>query len=163
MSAVAERTVAAERQLTLTRIFDAPRERVWCLWTEPEQVARWWGPQNFTNPVCEMDVRVGGQMLIHMRGPDGAVHPMTATYVEVTPPERLVFLAFAEDRDGTIALECPTTVTFAANGGRTLVGVHAHAIGLAATATPMLAGMEAGWSQSLDKLGALAASTPQPC
>lgn len=157
MSAVAERAVAGERQLTLTRVLDAPRDRVWRLWTEPESMARWWGPQGFTNPVCEMDVRVGGQMFIHMRGPDGAVYPMTATYVAVTPPERLVFLAFAEDRDGNVALECPTTVTLAAEGGRTLVIVHAHAIGLAASAAKMLAGMDAGWSQSLDKLAALAA------
>jgi uncharacterized protein YndB with AHSA1/START domain len=158
MSATAQRTDVAERELTLTRVFNAPREIVWRLWTEPEHVACWWGPQGFSNPVCEMDVRVGGQMLIHMRGPDGAVYPMTATYVEVTPPERLVFLAFAEDRDGNVALECPTTVTFAVEGDRTLVIVHAHAIGLAAAAAQMLAGMDAGWSQSLDKLAALVAA-----
>jgi uncharacterized protein YndB with AHSA1/START domain len=157
MSAVAERAVAPERELTLTRVFDAHRELVWRLWTEPAHMARWWGPQNFTNPVCEMDVRVGGQMLIHMRGPDGAVYPMTATYVEMTPPERLVFLAFAEDRDGNVALECPTTVTFAAQGDRTMVIVHAHAIGLAPSAPKMLASMDIGWSQSLDKLAALVA------
>jgi uncharacterized protein YndB with AHSA1/START domain len=157
MSAVAERAVAAERKLTLTRIVAAPRGRVWRLWTEPEHLARWWGPQGFTNPVCETDVRVGGQMFVHVRAPDGAVHRMTATYVEVTPPERLVFLAFAEDRGGKVALECPTIVTLAEEGGRTLMIVHVHAVGLAASASAMLAGMDAGWSQSLDKLAALAA------
>jgi uncharacterized protein YndB with AHSA1/START domain len=157
MSAVAQRRPATERELTLTRVFDAPREIVWRLWTEPENLARWWGPQGFSNPVCEMDVRVGGQMLVHMCSPDGAVYPLTATYVEVTPPERLVFLAFAEDGDGNVALECPITATFAAAGDRTLVIVHAHAIGLAAAAPQMLAGMDAGWSQSLDKLAALVA------
>jgi uncharacterized protein YndB with AHSA1/START domain len=157
MSAVAERAAVGERELTLTRVIAAPRERVWRLWAEPKHLARWWGPHGVTNPVCETDVRVGGQMFIHMRAPDGVIHRMTATYVEVTPPERLVFLAFAEDRDGKIALECPAIVTLAEEGGRTLMIVHVHAVGLAASAAAMLVGMDAGWSQSLDKLAALAA------
>ena len=59
-------------EVTLTRIFNAPRELVWKAWTDPQMMARWWGPKGFTNPVCEMDVRVGGKILIHMRAPNGA-------------------------------------------------------------------------------------------
>lgn len=158
MSAVAQPKPNAERELTLTRVFDAPRELVWRLWTEPEHMARWWGPKGFTNPICDMDVRVGGQWRIHMRAPDGVVYPMTATYVEVAPPERLVYLVFAEDGAGNVALECPTTVTFTAEGERTRVTIHEHAIGLTAAALQMLAGMEIGLSQSLDRLAALLAN-----
>ena len=60
-----------DHELTVTRVFDAPRELVFTMWTDPEHMAQWWGPQGFTNPVCEMDVRVGGAIRIHMRGPDG--------------------------------------------------------------------------------------------
>lgn len=144
----------AERAVTLTRVFDAPRDLVWRMWTDPAHMARWWGPHGFTNPVCEMDVRRGGTLRIDMRAPDGAVYPMTGTFVEVVPRERLVFIAFAQDSDGTTALECPTTVTFADADGKTRVTVHAHAVGLTAAAPGMLAGMDAGWSQSLDKLAA---------
>ena len=65
-----------ERDLVLIRIFDAPRERVWKAWTDPRQVAQWWGPAGFTNPRCEVDVRPGGVLRIDMRGPDGTVYPM---------------------------------------------------------------------------------------
>ncbi len=59
-----------EKDLVLTRVFDAPRERVWKAWTDPRQVAQWWGPAGFTNPRCEVDVRPGGVLRIDMRGPD---------------------------------------------------------------------------------------------
>jgi uncharacterized protein YndB with AHSA1/START domain len=66
-----------EQELVLTRVFDAPRELVFKVWTDPKHLARWWGPRGFTNPVCELDLRPGGAILIHMRGPDGTVYPMT--------------------------------------------------------------------------------------
>jgi uncharacterized protein YndB with AHSA1/START domain len=58
-----------EHELVLTRLFDAPRELVWKVWTDPKHVARWWRPHGFTNPVCELDVRPGGALRIHMRRP----------------------------------------------------------------------------------------------
>ena len=54
------------REVTLTRIIDAPRALVWAAWTEPRHMAQWWGPHHFTNPVCEMDVRSGGKLLINL-------------------------------------------------------------------------------------------------
>jgi uncharacterized protein YndB with AHSA1/START domain len=77
------------RELTLTRVVDAPRDLVWAAWTEPKHMAKWWGPKHFTNPVCELDVRPGGKILIHMRAPDGATHPMPGVFSEVNKPERL--------------------------------------------------------------------------
>ena len=147
------------REVTLTRVLDAPRNLVWGAWTEPEQLAKWWGPDQFSNPVCEIDARPGGRWLIHMKAPDGTVYPMTGTFTEVTKPERLVFKAFAEALDGTKYLESVTEVIFEEQGARTKLTVKAKARGLHPAAPQMLAGMDAGWSQSLERLAALVGAT----
>ena len=106
-------------------------------------------------PVCEWNATPGGKILVHMRGPDGTVYPMTGTFREVERPRRLVFLAVAEDAGGKQLLQSLTTVTFEPQGDKTKITVHAKAHGIAPVAAQMLAGMEQGWSQSLDKLGRL--------
>jgi len=148
----------ATREVTITRVLNAPRSRVFKAWTDPKQLAQWWGPDRFTNPVCELDVRAGGAILIHMRAPDGTIYPMTGTFREIVPPERLVFLAVAEDHSGNRHLESLTTVTFEEQGGKTKLTVHAKAVGFSAAAPQMLGGMEAGWTQSLERLAELVAS-----
>jgi uncharacterized protein YndB with AHSA1/START domain len=144
-------------EVTLTRIFDAPRDVVWKAWTDPTLLARWWGPKGFSNPVCEADVRVGGKILIHMQAPDGTVHPMTGTFDEVAEPECLVFRAVPVDRNGAALLESLTTVTFHDLGGKTKVIVHASAAPLQPIGIEMLKGMDMGWSQSLERLAQLVA------
>jgi uncharacterized protein YndB with AHSA1/START domain len=144
-------------EVTLTRIFDAPRELVWKAWTDPTMLARWWGPHGFTNPVCEADVRAGGKILIHMKAPDGTVHPMTGMFDEVAEPECLVFRAIPVDSNGTALLESLTTVTLHDLGGKTKVIVHASAAPLQPVANQMLKGMEAGWNQSLERFAELVA------
>jgi len=141
-----------ERELVLTRVFDAPRELVFKAWTDPKQVAQWWGPHGFTNPVCDLDVRPGGAIRIHMRGPDGTVYPMTGVYNEVVEPERLVFTSAALDADGNPMFEVLTTVTFAEQGGKTKQIMRARVIKSTAEAAPYIKGMEAGWTQSLERL-----------
>ncbi len=74
---------SSEWDLVMTREFDAPRELVFKAWTDAKQTAQWWGPKGFTNPVCELDVRVGGAIRIHMRAPDGVVYPMTGVFEEI--------------------------------------------------------------------------------
>jgi uncharacterized protein YndB with AHSA1/START domain len=148
--------ITAERTVTITRVVDAPRELVFRLWTDPEHMAQWWGPHGFTNPVCELDARVGGAIRIDMRAPDGTIYPMTGTFREIMPPRRLVFEAVAEDHDGNALLRSLTVVTFADEGGRTRLTVHADAVGLSPLAPQMLAGMDAGWTQSLERLAELA-------
>ena len=151
----ASTTLPMTREVTLTRIIDAPRALVWAAWTEPERMAQWWGPHHFTNPVCEMDVRPGGKLMIHMKATDGTVYPMPGTFIEVEKPSRLVFKAFAEALDGTKYLESITEVIFEEQGARTRLTVKANAKGLHPLAPQMLAGMDAGWSQSLERLAAL--------
>jgi len=143
-----------ERTVVITRVLDAPRELVWKAWTDPEHLAQWWGPRGFTNPVCELDVRRGGALRIVMRAPDGAEHPMRGVFREVVKPERLVFTAVAQDERGNALLEALTTVTFAEDAGKTKLTVHARAVGLATAAARMLEGMQAGWTQSLERLEA---------
>ena len=143
-----------EKELVLKRVFNAPRERVWKAWTDPRQLAQWWGPAGFTNPVCEADVRPGGAIRIDMRGPDGAVYPMTGVYQEVVEPERIVFTSAALDDKGNPIFEVLTTVTFAEQDGKTKQILRARVIKSTAQAAPYLAGMEAGWTQSLERLAA---------
>ena len=151
-----ERHGGLEKSITITRLLKAPRTLVFQAFTEPKHLAQWWGPKGFTNPVCEIDARPGGAILIHMEmAAAGFSHPMTGTVHEVVPPERFVFSAVALDGDGRTLLESHTTVTFREEGGATRLTIEARAKGLVPMARMMLAGMEEGWSQSLEKLEAL--------
>jgi uncharacterized protein YndB with AHSA1/START domain len=148
-------------ELVFTRVFDAPRSLVFAAWTDPKHMAAWWGPKGFTNPVCEMDGRPGGAIRIVMRAPADVPahargdHPMTGTFHEIVAPERLVFTAAVDDADGNRLLEVLNTATFVEVGGRTTLTVHARIVKATAQAALMLAGMEMGWSQSLERLAAL--------
>ena len=143
--------------LTFTRILNAPCELVFKAWTDPKQMAQWWGPRVFTNPVCEMDVRPGGALRIVMRAPDGVEYPMTGVFREVVEPERLSFTTVAEDQSGTPVLEGLVNAIFAEDGGKTKLTVHSGAVGLVPQAAAMLDGMQEGWSQSLERLAELLA------
>jgi uncharacterized protein YndB with AHSA1/START domain len=151
MKAAMTTELPRQRVIDLTRALNAPRALVWKVWTDPAHVARWWGPHGFTNPVCEWDARPGGRILIQMKGM-GMEHPMTGEFLEAVAPERLVFTAVARDKQNAPLLEAHTVVTFAERGGQTIVNVKATGTAIAAIAPQMLAGMEMGWSQSLEKL-----------
>jgi uncharacterized protein YndB with AHSA1/START domain len=144
----------AERELTISRVFDAPRALVFKVWTDPKHLAQWWGPQGFTNPVCEFDARVGGELRIHMRGPDGDVYPMKGVIREFVPPERLVFTSIAVDAVGNHLLEGLTTVLFVEENGKTKLTLHTEMAAVVEMAKAHLQGMEMGWTQSIDKLQA---------
>jgi uncharacterized protein YndB with AHSA1/START domain len=75
-----------ERELLITRIFDAPRELVFKTWTKPEHLTRWFGLMGFTVPTCEMDFRAGGVLRFAMRGPDGQDYPFNGAHVESVEP-----------------------------------------------------------------------------
>jgi uncharacterized protein YndB with AHSA1/START domain len=141
------------RELIIERVLDAPRELVFQTWTDPKHLAHWWGPKGFTNPVCELDLRSGGAIRIHMQGPDGVIYPMRGTVHEFTPPERLVFTSTAfEEEEGNPKLEVLNTVTFGEQDGKTRLRVEAVIVKASPEVDPALAGMEPGWNQSLDKL-----------
>jgi uncharacterized protein YndB with AHSA1/START domain len=144
-----------EGSVVITRVFDAPRALVWQAWTDPAMLARWFGPRGFTSSVPEFDLRVGGALRIVMHGPDGNDYPMQGVFREVAPPARLVFSNIALDNDGNHLLEGETAVTFAEHDGKTTLTMTSHMVGLVPIAAQMLAGMEAGWTQSIDKLQAM--------
>jgi uncharacterized protein YndB with AHSA1/START domain len=141
-----------QRSVTITRVINAPRARVFDAWTDARKMAQWWGPKHFTNPRCEIDARPGGAIYILMTAPDGTEYPMRGTFREVVSPERLVFTSVAEDSEGNALLEATTTVTFEDQDGKTKLTVAAHALGISPLSPQMLAGMEPGWMQTIDRL-----------
>lgn len=149
---------APRRVVIITRTVDAPRDLVWKAWTDSRHMAQWWGPNGFTNPVCEMDVRPGGAIYIVMRAPDGVDYPMGGTFREIVKPERLVFTAIAQDSGGGPVLEQHTEITFEDLGGRTKLTVRASAVGVIPIAAQYLQGMQEGWTQSIDRLEKLLAT-----
>ena len=110
--------------LTIERTFKAPRELIWKMFSDPFHLVRWWGPKGFTNPVCELDFRVGGRWYHVMRGPDGRDFPADSTFIEIVPPERIVYrnrVVESEAFDGNPPPSFKRTLTFTeANGVTTL-------------------------------------------
>jgi uncharacterized protein YndB with AHSA1/START domain len=138
--------------LELRRVVAAPREMVWKAWTDPKQLAQWWGPKDFTNPVCEVDVRAGGAILIHMRAPDGVTYPMSGEYLEVKPPELLVFTAAALDSDGRPVFVNRNAVVFRETAGGTEIAVSVKVMSTTPAAMQPLKGMTQGWNMTLDRM-----------
>ncbi len=151
------------REVVFTRIIAAPRALVFRAWTDPKYLAEWWGPKGFTNPVCEVDVRPGGAIRIVMRAPADVPpqyrgdHPMSGTFHEIVEPERLVFTTAVDNAGGERVLEPFVTVTFVEQRGQTTLTVTVRIVKATTQAASMLAGMEQGWGQSLDRLAAFAA------
>ncbi len=151
-------TQTETKELILTRIFNAPRELVFKAWTDPKMMAKWWGPKGVSNPICEIDAKVGGKIHIVMLagkelGPfAGQRWPMNGTFQEIKPPERLVFVNQAVDENDNLLIDGLTTVTFEEENGKTKMIMKTIAKGISAQSPKMLEGMEAGWSQSFDKL-----------
>jgi uncharacterized protein YndB with AHSA1/START domain len=148
-------TTVSERELEITRAFDAPRELVWEAWTNAEHVPNWLlGPEGWTMPVCEIDLRPGGAWHFVWRKNDGTEMEMRGEYREVAPPERLVNTeSWGGDWPETV-----NTVAFTEEDGRTTVTITmlypSQEARKAATAT----GMESGMNRSFDLLDGYLAS-----
>ena len=114
-------TTIGDRQLTITRVFDAPRSLVFKVWTQPEHFSRWLGPKDFTAIACHMNVQVGGMYRACIRSPEGNDHWMQGIYREVVEPERLVFTFAWEDENNQPKHETLVTVTFEEQDNKTLM------------------------------------------
>jgi uncharacterized protein YndB with AHSA1/START domain len=156
------------KTLHITRILNAPRERVWQAWTEPEHIRKWWGPKDFTAPYVETDLRTGGKYLYAMHGTAGSEFDTDmysgGEYLEVIPMEKIVASDHFADAEGNkitpaemgMPGDWPTedmkiTVTFedAGEGKTKLTIIHeGHPADFAGDA-------EQGWNQSLDKFEAI--------
>jgi uncharacterized protein YndB with AHSA1/START domain len=108
-----------ERTLVLSRVFDAPRALVYKVWTEPEHLARWWGPRGYTLISYKADARVGGAYRFGVRSPENTEHWAHGTYREITPPVTLAFTHAWENPDGSPKHETVVTLTFAEQGEKT--------------------------------------------
>lgn len=143
-------------EMELQRAFDAPREQVFDAFTNAAQLKAWCGPRDFTNPVCEVDARMGGHILIHMQGPEGPASPMEGDFIEVDRPFRLIFAARAlKGADGEWGIDTLNTVTLMDKDGGTALTLHVAVRKVSEAVRPALAGMREGWMQSFDKLDEL--------
>jgi uncharacterized protein YndB with AHSA1/START domain len=95
-----DKTVGEVERMTITKVFDAPRELVWKAWTDPKYVMQWWGPNGFTAPVCRMDFRVGGKSVVCMKSPDGQEFWNAIEYHEIIPHEKIVSSMYFADAQG---------------------------------------------------------------
>jgi len=108
---------SGNRELSISRVVNAPRELVWKVWTSPEHIKHWWGPSGFTNTISKMDVKPGGEWEFIMHGPDGTDYKNKHIYKEILKPERLVL-------EHVTGPKFVMTVTFEEQGKKTLVNIH---------------------------------------
>jgi uncharacterized protein YndB with AHSA1/START domain len=143
-------TATTDRDLVITRVFDAPRELVFQAWVDPAQFARWWGPEGFSAPVAELDAVPGGAWRSCIRrAADGLDIWSSGIYREIVPPERLVF-TFAWDREGGgRGHETLVTVTFAEQqGGKTRMTFRQAVF----ESVEQRDGHQGGWNSAFDRL-----------
>jgi uncharacterized protein YndB with AHSA1/START domain len=153
-------TGEAEQRILITRVLEAPRALVFESWTDPERMARWWGPKGFTTPVCRIDRRPGGVVHYCMRSPEGAEYWGRGVYREVSP-ERIVCTDAFSDADGNVVepsrygmsdswpKEALITVALEERDGRTTLSLE-HAVGSASDSDRDMC--RQGWLETLDCL-----------
>jgi uncharacterized protein YndB with AHSA1/START domain len=117
--AALEATRDASREIVVSRRFEAPRERVWSLWTDPEHVSRWWGPRGFTTTTHEWDLSPDGSWLFTMHGPDGTDYANRVDFREIEPPSRLAYDHMGDGENNDVHFKAE--VRFAAEAGGTRV------------------------------------------
>jgi uncharacterized protein YndB with AHSA1/START domain len=150
-----QKMTPADRILTLTRVFDAPRELVFRAWTDPKHILQWWGPKNYPAVELTMDVRPGGRWRNRLRSTetgDDLWHG--GVFREVVPPERLVF-TFAWDEAGERGLETIVTVTFAEQNGKTVMTFRHEPF----RSVEEREGHKGGWTSTFDRLAEFLART----
>jgi len=147
MSAGHDSTV--DREMIVSRVIDAPRPLVFKAWTDPEQVARWWGPKGFVTIDYEMDIRPGGAYRQRMRSPEGTDHRKRGVYREIVTPERIVFTFAWVEANGRVGPETLITVTFEDLGTKTRLTLRQ---GVFDTATSCQSHV-VGWTSCLERFG----------
>ena len=163
-------TNTADREIVITRTFDAPRELVWEAWTEPGYLMRWWAPKGCTTPFCKVDLRPGGKFHYCMRMPEGRDIWGIGVYREIVAPSLLVYTdSFADAQGNPVPpahygmsashpAEALVTVSFEEHEGKTKLTLR-HGIPVSVEERK---GAEQGWSEMLDRLAALLRETRSP-
>jgi uncharacterized protein YndB with AHSA1/START domain len=146
-------TTPTDREIVMTRVFDAPRHLVWDAFTRPDLLRRWFGPRGWALVVCEVDLRVGGGFRFVLRGPDGQEMGMRGVYRELVPPERSVHVESFDDYPG----EAQVTAVFVEQGGQTTLTATVLYPSREVRDLVLQSGMEHGAAESYDKLAELLA------
>jgi uncharacterized protein YndB with AHSA1/START domain len=151
-------TPPSDRELVLSRLINAPREKVYRAWTEPELLKQWFCPRPWTTPVVETDVRPGGASMFLMRGPDGQEFPNRGVYLEVVPNERLVFTdAYTHAWEPSAKPFMTGILTFENEGGKTRYTARVRHWTVADREAHEKMGFHPGWNIATDQLEALVA------
>jgi uncharacterized protein YndB with AHSA1/START domain len=144
-------------ELSLTRLIDAPRDKLYRCWTEPELIKQWFTPRPWTTPVVETDVRPGGKSYMVFRGPEGQEFPNRGVYLEVIPNERIVFTdAYTEAWVPSAKPFMTGAITFADEGGKTRYTAVVRHWTAEDRAQHEAMGFHDGWGKATDQLEALA-------
>ena len=146
-------TLPSDREVTLTRVFDAPRHLVFEAFFNPELLKRWFGPRGWTLSVCEVDFKVGGKWRYILRGPDGKEIGMSGVYREIKAPERTVHSERFDDYPG----ESQVTSTWVEHDGKTTLTATVLAESKEIRDAVIKSGMEHGAAETYDKLAELLA------
>ena len=150
--------MSADRVLVLTRLINAPREKVYRAWTDPELLKQWFAPKPYTTPIVEIDVRPGGSAYFVMRGPDGKDLPNRGVYLEVVPNEKLVSTdAYVKAWEPSEKPFMTLILTFEDEGGKTRYTARVRHWTVADRETHEKMGFHGGWSLCTDQLEALVA------
>ena len=150
--------MSADRDLMLTRLIDAPREKLYRAWTDVTLLKQWFAPLPYTTPVAELDVRPGGSAFIVMRGPDGKDLPNRGTYLEVVPNQRLVSTdAYVKAWEPSEKPFMTLILTFEDEAGKTRYTARARHWTAADREAHEKMGFHQGWGICTDQLTALVA------
>jgi len=147
-------TTPTDREIVMTRVFDAPRDLVFDAFTKAELLKRWFGPRGWSLKVCEVDLRVGGGFRFVLRGPNGREMGMRGVWREIIAPERTVHMESFDDYPG----ESQVTSVFAEQGGRTIFTVTGLYPSKEVRDIVLKSGMEHGAAECYDKLAEMLAS-----
>jgi uncharacterized protein YndB with AHSA1/START domain len=147
-------TTPSEREVVLTRVFDAPRQMVFDAFSKPELLKRWFGPRGWSLETCEVDLRVGGGFRFVLAGPNGARMGMRGVNTEIVPPERSVHIESYDDHPG----ESQVTAVLTEQDGKTLFTATVLYFSKEVRDAVLQHGMERGAAESYDKLAEMLAA-----
>jgi uncharacterized protein YndB with AHSA1/START domain len=144
-----EVTTPSDREIVMTRVFDAPRDLVFEAHTSCEHMSNWWGPRKYEFASCEMDFRPGGKWRIVHRGPDGEEYGFHGEFREIVPPERITWTFEFEGWPGQVSME---TLELEEHDGKTTITATSVYDSVEARDAMIESGMESGAAESYDRL-----------
>jgi uncharacterized protein YndB with AHSA1/START domain len=142
-------TLPTDREVVMTRVFDAPRHLVWDAFTKPGLLARWFGPRGWSLAVCEVDLKVGGGFRFVLRGPNGREMGMRGVYREIVPTERSVHIESFDDYPGS---DSTVTAVLVEHEGKTTFTATVLYPSKEVRDAVIKSGMEHGAAESYDRL-----------